>query len=86
MPFTFDEYDPANGNPSLEGILWELRIEMMPQRDSIIRQAGFDPADDPRIGTLTRAWGRHKVGSIIVAPDINFIPGSRFCISRETVY
>jgi hypothetical protein len=80
--YKFENYDPANGHPPLEDILWDLPIELLDYKTSIIRQAGFDPADNPRIGGI-KAWGKHKAQSIIVAPDINFIPGSRFAISTE---
>ena len=80
--FNFESYDPTNSHPPLEDILWDLPIELLTYQDSIIRQAGFDPADSPRIG-VTKAWGKHKSRSIIVAPDINFIHGCRFAVSRE---
>ena len=81
--FNFESYDPKDGHLAPEDILWDLPIELMPYKDSIIRQAGFDPADNPRFGVLIKAWGKHQRSSIIVAPDINFIHGCRFAISTE---
>lgn len=83
--FTFRVYDPAYGNPSIHDVQWELPVLLMAYRESIIMQATFKPEDDPRIGVLSAAWYRHPVGAIVVAPDINFIMGTRFAVSRQPV-
>lgn len=80
---SFVKHHPANGHPSpLHDIIWQLPLEWMPHRDSLIRQAGFDPANKPRIG-VTMAWGNHKTRSIIVASDINFT--EPFAVSVEPI-
>jgi hypothetical protein len=86
--FSFQSYDPTKISPPPVGDLLraELPIEMLDCKDGIIRQADFDPTEKHLIGLLGQAWGSHRTGSIVVAPDINFMPGSRFAVSTESVY
>ena len=88
--FTFDKFDSKDhGRPVALGPdtdIGELPIELIPSKDAIIRQAGFDPADvGDHIGVFWRPWQNHPKGSVIVANDWNFLAGEPFAISREQV-
>jgi hypothetical protein len=83
--FSFEYYDPDHGSPSRDDVLWELPLEIQYRLVEIITRAGFDPVHPPRCRLLTRAWGHHLARSIIVARDVNFIPGQTFAVSTQSV-
>lgn len=83
--FNFESHVAKNGYPVHE--IGELPLVLHESQDSIIRQAGFDPAECPLIGVIL-APASPTLGErrrIIVAPDMNFVQGSRYAVSTDPV-
>jgi hypothetical protein len=92
---TFDKYKPElDGFPNLDPYQWEWPVEIdLFEKECLIRQAGFDPIDRPRLGILDKSWlpksgKEHPAQALIVAPHINFTDFSddeHFAVSREPI-
>ena len=75
--FDFEHYEVKGHDsyPGLDDYVPELTIPLIPEKEWIIRQAGFDPATTTLVGLLRRDWQGHLARSILVAPDLNFSRG-----------
>jgi hypothetical protein len=72
-------------------IIWDLwgPPETQNQKNRIIREAGFNPEDNPQGGILTADWTSpnqtvHREGTMIVALHKELHIGPKFSVSKKT--
>jgi hypothetical protein len=84
MDLNFVQYQASDGNdPSPQCFILPLPVGL--DREAVIQKAGFEPSHNARVGLLHMEWNGHQRRCIIVAPDINFIRGSRYAVSYKPV-